>query len=72
MSDANIVFIDLVNLLKYFGFDMRVKGSHHIFRKAEVQEKVNLQKEGNKAKPYQVDKFVILFSNINWEIKANG
>ena len=54
MSDANIVFIDLVNLLKYFGFDMRVKGSHHIFRKAEVQEKVNLQKEGNKAKPYQV------------------
>ena len=33
---------------------MRIKGSHHIFRKAGVEEKPNLQKEGNKAKPYQV------------------
>ena len=54
MSDANIAFADLVNLLRYFGFDMRIKGSHHIFRKAGIIEKVNLQKEGNKAKPYQV------------------
>ena len=54
MSDANIAFIDLINLLKHFGFDMRIKGSHHIFRKNGVIEKVNLQKEGNKAKPYQV------------------
>jgi len=54
MSDANIAFSDLVNLLKHFGFDMRTKGSHHIFRKAGIREKVNLQKEGNKAKPYQV------------------
>ena len=54
MSDANIAFADLVNLLKHFGFDMRTKGSHHIFRKVGISEKVNLQKEGNKAKPYQV------------------
>ncbi len=54
MSDANIAFIDLVSLLKYLGFDMRIKGSHHIFRKAGIIEKLNLQKEGNKAKPYQV------------------
>jgi len=54
MSDANITFTDLVNLLKYLGFDMRIKGSHHIFRKDGVIEKVNLQKEGNKAKSYQV------------------
>ena len=54
MRDANIVFIDLVDLLKHFGFDMRTKGSHHIFRKTGISEKVNLQKEGNKAKPYQV------------------
>ncbi len=54
MSDANIAFTDLVNLLKHFGFDMRTKGSHHIFRRAGISEKVNLQKEGNKAKPYQV------------------
>jgi hypothetical protein len=33
---------------------MRVSGSHHIFRKAGIEEKINLQKDGNKAKPYQV------------------
>ena len=54
MSDANIGFADLVNLLKHFGFDIRIKGSHHIFRKDGILEKFNLQREGNKAKPYQV------------------
>lgn len=53
-SDANIAFSDLQSLLQYFGFDERIKGSHHIFRKAGVEEKINLQKDGNKAKPYQV------------------
>lgn len=53
-SDANITFSDLINLLQYLGFEMRIKGSHHIFRKARIEEKPNLQKEGNKAKPYQV------------------
>lgn len=41
-SDANILFTDLVNLLKHFDFEMRVKGSHHIFRKFGVEEKPNL------------------------------
>lgn len=53
-SDANIPFSELINLLQYLGFEMRIKGSHHIFRKTGVEEKPNLQKEGNKAKPYQV------------------
>ncbi|MBZ0108057.1 MAG: hypothetical protein K8F52_05270 [Candidatus Scalindua rubra] len=30
-SDANINFQDLVGLMKRFGFDKRVSGSHHIF-----------------------------------------
>ncbi|MCD6152045.1 MAG: type II toxin-antitoxin system HicA family toxin, partial [Deltaproteobacteria bacterium] len=53
-SDANISFLDLVKLLQHFGFEMRIKESHHIFRKKDVEEKPNLQKDGNKAKPYQV------------------
>ncbi|NCO84151.1 MAG: toxin HicA [Nitrospirae bacterium CG_4_10_14_3_um_filter_44_29] len=53
-ADANIAFDDLCNLLLRYGFDMRVSGSHHIFRKAGIEEKTNLQKDGNKAKPYQV------------------
>jgi hypothetical protein len=40
--------------LKYYGFDERTKGSHHIFRMAGIEDKINLQKEGSKAKPYQV------------------
>lgn len=51
-ADANIAFKDLCNLLLRCGFEMRVSGSHHIFRKAGVEEKINLQKDGSKAKPY--------------------
>ncbi|MBI2252465.1 MAG: type II toxin-antitoxin system HicA family toxin [Armatimonadetes bacterium] len=53
-ADANISFDDLCKLLQNIGFDMRVSGSHHIFRKSGIEEKINLQQEGNKAKPYQV------------------
>ncbi len=53
-SDANIQFNDLCNLLKDFGFEVRVRGSHHIFRKEGMVEKINLQREGNKSKPYEV------------------
>ena len=53
-SDANIKFDELMDLLKSLGFEMRIKGCHHIFRKEGVREKINLQKAGNKAKPYQV------------------
>ena len=34
--------------------DNILRGSHHIFRKENIIEKINLQKDGNKAKPYQV------------------
>lgn len=53
-SDANIPFGDLCILLRRLGFEMRVRGSHHIFRKDRVTEKLNLQRDGNMAKPYQV------------------
>ena len=53
-SDKNIKFQDLCNLLKKLGFDERIKGSHHIYRKEGIIEKINLQKDGAFAKPYQV------------------
>ena len=53
-SDAEIRFDDLRSLLESLGFEKRVKGSHHLFRKAGVEERINLQREGNNAKPYQV------------------
>jgi hypothetical protein len=53
-SDANIRFADLCGLLLRLGFEMRTSGSHHVFRMAGVEEKINIQKDGSKAKPYQV------------------
>jgi len=53
-SDANTAFDDLRNLLTRLGFEERTRGSHHLFRKPGIDEKINLQRDGNKAKPYQV------------------
>jgi hypothetical protein len=53
-SDANISFADLLKLLKRLGFTERIRGSHHIFARAGVEEILNLQTKGAKAKPYQV------------------
>lgn len=54
-SDTNIAFDDLCQLLIRMGFDERVRGSHHIFRREGVMTKINLQRStGGKAKPYQV------------------
>lgn len=53
-SDANILFADLCQLLKYLGFDERIHGSHHIFTKEGIEEILNLQPTGKNAKPYQV------------------
>jgi len=53
-SDANITFAGLCNLLKAFGFDERIRGDHHIFTKDGIEEILNLQPIGAKAKPYQV------------------
>lgn len=53
-SDANIGFNDLRQLLRRLGFEERIRGSHHSFRKAGIDEKLNLQREGSKAKVYQV------------------
>jgi virulence-associated protein VapD len=41
-SDANIAFDDLRQLLLRLGFEERRRGSHHTFRKAGIEEKINL------------------------------
>jgi predicted RNA binding protein YcfA (HicA-like mRNA interferase family) len=53
-SDKNISFEDLCHLLERLGFEGRIRGSHHIFRKQGVEEKINLQRDGSQVKPYQV------------------
>ncbi|MCB0255803.1 MAG: type II toxin-antitoxin system HicA family toxin [Anaerolineae bacterium] len=53
-SDATIPFEGLCGLLQSLGFDLRIKGSHHIFTRDDVDEILNLQPRNNLAKPYQV------------------
>ena len=53
-ADANVEFSDLCSLLRRLGFSERTRGSHHIFRRGGVRELLNLQRDGPKAKVYQV------------------
>jgi hypothetical protein len=54
LSDNSVGFDELCGLLRYLGFEMRVRGSHHLFSRIGVAELVNLQRDGAQAKPYQV------------------
>ena len=51
--DASWRFTELCELLQRIGFEMRIAGSHHFFRKPRVADSINLQPEKGKAKPYQ-------------------
>jgi predicted RNA binding protein YcfA (HicA-like mRNA interferase family) len=62
-SDANIRFEELCHLLQAKGFRMRISGSHHIFTMTGVMERINLQREGSKAKPYQVRQIRKILAN---------
>lgn len=53
-SDANVRFEDLCALLLALGFVERTRGSHHMFGKPGIEELINLQRDGAKAKAYQV------------------
>jgi hypothetical protein len=53
-SDSTVDFEALCSTLKRMGFDERIRGSHHIFTKAGVEEIINIQPNGRAAKPYQV------------------
>jgi predicted RNA binding protein YcfA (HicA-like mRNA interferase family) len=46
------VLDDLCQLLERLGFEKRVRGTHHLFRKSGVEEKINLQRSDSEAKPY--------------------
>ncbi len=73
-SDANIPFDGLRGVLIDLGFSERIRGSHHIFFREGVEEILNLQPKGNKAKPYQVKqvRHVILKYHLGGEPHAEA
>ncbi|MEO6633548.1 MAG: type II toxin-antitoxin system HicA family toxin [Mucilaginibacter sp.] len=54
-ADNNFSFDDLRNILLHFNFIERTTGgSHRIFYREGIEEIINIQPKGGKAKPYQV------------------
>ena len=53
-QDASIQFSELQSLLEMMGCMVRIKGDHFIYTKSDIEEIINIQPKGNKAKPYQV------------------
>lgn len=51
----SVKFKDLLNIcIQYFG-EPRIRGSHHIFKMPwQGDPRINIQKDGNMAKTYQV------------------
>lgn len=68
-SDSNVPFDGLCALLTRLGFNDRIRGDHHIFTMAGVEEILNLQPRSGKGKPYQVKQVrdVILKYNLKLE-----
>ena len=53
-QDATVNFSEVVAMLQALGFSLRTKGSHHIFYREGIEEIINIQPDGSKAKSYQV------------------
>lgn len=68
-SDHNIDFNELINLLIKLNFKIRIKGGHHIFYKEGIEEIINIQAIGNKAKAYQVKQIRNIFLNYKIKLK---
>ena len=54
-AGANLRFRHLLRLCTQFFGEPRIRGSHHIFKMPWAGDpRINLQEDGNRAKPYQV------------------
>lgn len=60
-SDYNIKYVDFQNIIIDLGFELkRQKGSHTMYYHNGIKEWMNIQKDGSKAKAYQVRQLRII------------
>jgi predicted RNA binding protein YcfA (HicA-like mRNA interferase family) len=65
-SHTNIPFEQVRTLLLHLGFQERIRGSHHVFTREDIEELINLQEtEGGKCVPYQVKQMRIVLKKYN-------
>jgi hypothetical protein len=70
-ADNNFSFDDLRNVLLHFDFIERTTGgSHRIFYKDGIEEIINIQPKGGKAKPYQVKQIRLII--LKYKLIASG
>jgi len=70
-ADNNFSFDDLRNILLHFNFIERTTGgSHRIFYKEGIEEIINIQPKGSKAKPYQVKQVRLII--LKYKLIADG
>lgn len=71
-ADNNFSFEELRNLLLKLGFEERIKSSHHIYSKDDVDEIINLQPKQNNAKAYQVKQVRNLIVKYKLDVEKDG
>lgn len=71
-SDTGVPFTDLCHLLSRLGFDLRIRGDHHIFTKEGIEEILNLQPKGVLAKPCQVKQVRNLLRKYHLDQRETG
>ncbi len=71
IAPQNLRFLEACDLARAFGFRLsRVRGSHHIFARADVRELLNLQDVNGYAKPYQIRQLLDLVERYNLRIEG--
>ena len=71
LRDKNIRFAELCGILESIGFQCRIKGDHHIYYKAGIEEIINIQPLGNKAKAYQVKQVRSIIQKYNLGVEGD-
>jgi hypothetical protein len=71
-NPRNVKFADLLQIcVKHFG-NPRIRGSHHIFKMPwRGDPRINLQKDGNMAKEYQVKAVIRALERLETEKQAD-
>ena len=72
-GSANVSFGDFVHLVEGYGFQLkRVRGSHHIFERADIPQLLNLQSDAGQAKRYQITQFLKLVERYNLNLEDDA
>ena len=65
LATGNVRFARLVTVTTRFFGEPRIKGSHHIFKTPWLGDpRINLQRDGKDAKPYQVAQVIAALTRL--------